>query len=54
MLNRRQVRGPRKGSADWNEKGFVTKKSFYSEWIWSAHVHDLSPDRVAGRRFGWR
>jgi len=29
-------------------KGFVTKKSFCSEWIWSAHVHDLSPTGLLG------
>ena len=30
------------------KRGFVTKKSFCSEWTWSAHVHDLSPTGLLG------
>jgi len=30
-----------------------SRKSFHAEWIWSAHLHNFSAHRLAGRRLGW-
>src|SRR5258707_109974 len=36
-----------KHGADWH-----SRKPFHTDWLWSAHIHYLSTDWTAGRRFG--
>src|ERR1700688_183753 len=33
--------------------GWHSRKTFHADWLWSAHIHHLSANRLAGCRVGW-